>query len=480
MKILPSIPSWVVTMLLLLAILVLRFPYLSESPYQYDSWRQADTESVARLFVEQRFNIMYPQFRYQGPLPNYVQLEFQIVPFLIAVLYQLFGYHYALARMVPVCFFVGSALFVYLIARRFYGRGVSWTSLAIYGVLPLNLLYARAIMPESAALFFYTGAFYLFCRWMKEENILWLLAAAMFTGLSISEKLPTVFVGLSMLGMALVKYRLRMFVMAELWIFALLALAPPFWYYFYWSKSIAEFSFVSGIAAKHIFPNMASALFSQESIRFFVQELPAAFNGCVLVLFVIGLVQLQWKTSHALGLWALAMLLELVTIVAVIRFGYYLIFLGPILAIVAAAGLGLLGRIRLRSFPIGWMVVVVGIVWLSWDSWQYAKPIIADQDTELLKQAQEVRKWTSKEELIVVGMDDPSLLNASERIGWRVGNSMPEDLVRELKYFVSNGAHYFVPLRGYIDGDTDGQLRKFLDEHYVRVGEGEYYMYRLD
>ena len=34
---------------------------------------------------------MYPQTTYNGPPPNYVELELQIVPFLAASLYKVFG-----------------------------------------------------------------------------------------------------------------------------------------------------------------------------------------------------------------------------------------------------------------------------------------------------------------------------------------------------------------------------------------------------
>ena len=54
----------------------------------HPGWRQGDTAAIARNFARLQFNIMYPQTTYNGPPPNYVELELQIVPFLAAIALQ--------------------------------------------------------------------------------------------------------------------------------------------------------------------------------------------------------------------------------------------------------------------------------------------------------------------------------------------------------------------------------------------------------
>jgi 4-amino-4-deoxy-L-arabinose transferase-like glycosyltransferase len=183
-------------------------PYIENSPAEMgDMWRQPDTESIARNFAGQRFNIFYPQFNYDGPLPNYIQLEFQVTTFIIAVLYKLFGHSYVIARLVPTLFFMFSALYLYLICRDTYDRQMAWIAVSIYGLIPLNLFYSRAIMPESALLFFFLGAYYHFLRWLDEESTPHLMLSGIYTALAISQKTPAVFIGLAMLGLCLTKYK---------------------------------------------------------------------------------------------------------------------------------------------------------------------------------------------------------------------------------------------------------------------------------
>ena len=143
-------------------ILVLRIPYISNSPYeQGENWRQSDTESIARNFLEDKFNIFYPQFNYDGPLPNYVQLEFQITTFIIAILYKFFGYNYIFARAVPLCFFMGSCIFLYLIGRMFYSKEQAYIVLVIYGILPINI-YFLVLLCRNRLRYFYLAAYYYF------------------------------------------------------------------------------------------------------------------------------------------------------------------------------------------------------------------------------------------------------------------------------------------------------------------------------
>ena len=54
-------------------------------------------------------------------------------------------------------------------------------------------------MPESAALFFFTGAFYFFVWWYDEEKDYLLFLSSIFTSLSITQKIPTAFIGLAMI-----------------------------------------------------------------------------------------------------------------------------------------------------------------------------------------------------------------------------------------------------------------------------------------
>ena len=89
---------------ILLLGLALRLKGIHNPLLDHPGWRQGDTASIARNFFRLQYNIMFPQTTYNGPPPNYVELELQIVPFLAASLYKIFGLHPVFGRLITMAF----------------------------------------------------------------------------------------------------------------------------------------------------------------------------------------------------------------------------------------------------------------------------------------------------------------------------------------------------------------------------------------
>ncbi len=468
--------TFIITFLVFLFVFLTRIPYINNCPCeQGEYWRQSDTESIARNFVEDRFNILYPQFNYDGEKPNYVQLEFQITTFAIAILYKVFGYHYFLARIIPIIFFLGSTIFVYMIAKKYYGREAGWFSVISYSIMPMNIFYTRTIMPESAALFFFTGAFYFFSQWFDSNKNGLLILSAIFTCLSISQKTPTAFIGLAMVLMLLKKYKLRFLGKWELWGFALIIFIPNI-IYFLWSRSIAKFDFVSKIGLLHIIPKSGKAFFQLANYKLTVIEIAAAVSLGLIPLIIIGLLDIEWDKEYPIIFWTMAMLIEVIAIASVIKLRYYFIFITPVAALFAGKTLGELAKSRkaIAGVFLGLLVITI---------WNYidADCFFKEKDN-MLKQSAVINEYTDKNDLIIIGTQEPALLNQSRRSGWRANikyyDGVPNGAEAEIQYYIERGAKYFSPLGGTIFQD-DGSYRSYLENNFLKLGEGEYYIYKL-
>ncbi|UTW68478.1 glycosyltransferase family 39 protein [Anaerobacillus sp. HL2] len=94
-------------------------------------------------------------------------------------------------------------------------------------------------MPESVALFFFIGAFYYFDKWIEDDRGKNIISATIFTALAIASKVPTIFVGIPMLVMAIIKYKKYIIKVWQLYLFALFSLCVPF-FYFYWLNQITD------------------------------------------------------------------------------------------------------------------------------------------------------------------------------------------------------------------------------------------------
>ena len=109
---------------MLLIALVLRLHGIHDPILDHPGWRQGDTAAIARNFARLQFNIMYPQTMYNGPPPNYVELELQIVPFLAASLYKVFGVHEIFGRLIALVFSLATvATLAYFCALAIRQRG---------------------------------------------------------------------------------------------------------------------------------------------------------------------------------------------------------------------------------------------------------------------------------------------------------------------------------------------------------------------
>ena len=102
---------------ILILALLLRLYGIHNPILDHPGWRQGDEAAIARNFALLRDNILYPQVDYDGPPPNYAELELQIVPFAAAQLYRVFGVHETLARLIVVAFSLAEVWLLYLFRR---------------------------------------------------------------------------------------------------------------------------------------------------------------------------------------------------------------------------------------------------------------------------------------------------------------------------------------------------------------------------
>ncbi len=449
-----------ITILIFLLLILLRLPGLDNSPAEYHSWRQSDTEAMARNLLEQKFNIFYPQLNYDGAPPNYAQLELQITTFLIAGLYGLIGHYYFLARIIPLLFFLGSAYYLYRIGKEAADQLTGWLALVIYGTFPFCLFFSRAIMPESAALLFMTAGFYYFMVWQKKENNrLILIFSAFLTALAITQKIPAIYLGLPMAYLILRKHGFKALRTVSVWLYALIALLPPA-IYFIWLQGVAQTDYVSGIAMNLLLPAWQGQIFSSAARTFLKQALFRAYTPLALMLAFIGLFFLRDQKSRFLISWFLAATLEIIFVATIIRLDYYLILVAPLIALLAAITLHHLLRYRL-----GWSVCGL-ILFLILLRGCITMRIFTTENQTVLNQAKILQENTDADELIVISVFSPELLNLSRRYGFRANIFYPQNPQREMLYFKEQGADYFVIINGQVEGDDDGSYLRYLHENY--------------
>lgn len=453
-------------LLILAALLILRLYHIGTAPLEIEeSWRQADTASIARNFVQYRFNILYPNFNYDGPFPNVPALEFQVTTFAIAIMYSLFGFNYLWARLVPIFFFMLSAIFLYLFSKKYLGQSGAIFSLIIYGALPINVYYSRAIMPEAAGLMFFIGSLYCFDCWISSKKLAILFLSSILTALAIMTKPMTVFIAIPMLYLLIRQCRWNWLLSKELWVFALLAFGIALTYY-YVSISIADYKFSQGLAQNVLFKKLPAAITDLDAYNYLGKKLIVLVTPVGILLALIGLLSFNPQQSVIL-VWLAAMTLELVLVVTSIRMFYYFIFFSVPCSILIGQGLAYLyGKLQTKAFSL------ILLMLFLLNSYLIVKPMYT-LNTTMETQVKIVQEYTDKSDLLILGSFDPCLLDLSDRRGWRfnlgVYPDLPENDLEELDYYIRNGAKYFVPIQGIIYKDENGEILEYLDSNYERI-----------
>jgi hypothetical protein len=195
-------------------------------------WRQCETASIARNFYYDGMNIFYPQVLWGGGTEGYIgETEFHLYPFVVALLYKVFGVHEYLGRLVSIFAFAGGAFFLYKLARKYIGAQGALIALLFYTYNPHIFFFSRAFQPESTMLFFSITLIYFFSQWLDTEKWQYLILMILCGICAFLVKILTVCLGLPLLYLCIAKYRWKFFLEWKLWLFAFLTLfLTSLWY----------------------------------------------------------------------------------------------------------------------------------------------------------------------------------------------------------------------------------------------------------
>ena len=450
---------WYVALgVVLLLGLVLRLRGIHDPILDHPGWRQGDTAAIARNFATLDPNPLHPQTDYNGPPPNYVELELQIVPYLAAILYKIFGIHEVFGRLISIAFSLGAIAVTGFFARRLFASATAGITAALaMAIYPGSVYYGRTFMPDTAMTFFFTAALYASWEWIVADDArfgrrFWL--AAMLLALAILAK-PVAAVALAPIAAALVSRRGLSPTLRAPQTYAFFALGIlPYAAYDAYVRSIAEWHWASGITRLHVLPALRTSLLSIPAfghklglLRGTLSLLRATMLGPYgfwLFLFAI-VVPVQRMSRAFLWTWLAAMVAYAFVVVTVERVDYYLYPLLPL----AAIWTGGLADALARSIPqlqARRIVAAAGILYAVFalvdgrravaPYYRYSKLVYRD--------AKALDASLAPDALVVMGHYDPSVLYYINRKGWEEDPYLwtPFDEQSAIR----KGARYFIAI----------------------------------
>ncbi len=470
-----SIPWFTLGLLAILLIAVgLRLQHIQNPILDHPNWRQGDTASIARNFATLNYNILYPQTNYDGPPPNYVELELQIVPFIAASLYKIFGVHAIIGRLITLAFSVGTVAVVAFFARWLFSSAVAGLIAAFfYATFPGSVYYGRTFTPDTAMVFFLTAALYVTTRLIVEDEVFNQRSLARSTALLTLAYLakPVSVAGIIAVAAALWERVRSGRTMRPTAMLVMLAV-PLVILYLYDVKvsQHAEWHWASGITKLHVIPGLIGALTSPSAFALKALNFVKVINMLRLTMLgtlaflasIVSFVALPWipmRSRWMIWGWLVGGLLYTYAVVTVERVDYYMYLLLPLCAL--ALG-GALARFIAWVFsadastPVRYAIAaLVPLFALACAAQGHAavRPYYAYSITAY-RNATTLNRVLPPKALVVLGHYGPDILYYMNRYGWEEDPYLWTPFDEESA--IRKGARYFIAAE-------DDRLRRNLE-----------------
>ena len=142
------------------------------------SFRQADTASVARNFIKEGYNPLFPQSdsftalsETQIPNPNrYFINEFPFYNSIVALVYHFKGIDPVYARLVSIFFASLGTFFLYLIGKKLFSTKVAALAALFYAVFPTTSTMVASSCRTQPLFVFPLFRFMLLLRFVDKPN----------------------------------------------------------------------------------------------------------------------------------------------------------------------------------------------------------------------------------------------------------------------------------------------------------------------
>lgn len=218
----------------LLVAALLRLYHVTAPYVDLSAWRSLDYASIARNYSLVDNRLWYPRVDWAGS-SGLVEVEFPILPWLVAQLYPLVGEQAWLGRVAGVAWGVLGLGYVYGLVRALVGGRAALLSVVVLGLNPLHLYFSRTFQPDIPMLTALTAALYHFHQTLAQSRTegstkggwRWhAVATAAALGLAGCLKLTALFVGLPMVALLLVHRGWRGILKADVWLIAIAGVVP--------------------------------------------------------------------------------------------------------------------------------------------------------------------------------------------------------------------------------------------------------------
>jgi len=453
------------SMIILLGFIV-RLYKINNPIADWHSWRQADTASVSKTYLDYGIKLLFPRYQdissiqtgYLNP-QGYRFVEFPIFNALHVILFKIQNVlsFDATGRMLSILCALVSSYFLFKIGKKFLGRWGGLLTSFFFLFLPYNIYFTRVILPEPMGTSFALIAVWLFLVFLENEKKLNLYFSGVFFALAALIKPFTLFYSIPLIYLLLQKYSFKYKdilrnpkVIIPLLVFANIVLNPLLLWRVWMNKYFEGIPFFTWA-------------FNGDKIRFrpafwywiFGERIGKLILGCWgLIPLIFGVVSSSKKKVFNVLFFLGMILYTVVVATANVRHDYYQIFLIPSISLLLAQGTLYLWENKNFNKIISRIVIVFSVCTMFLVSLFQVKEFYKINHPELMEAGNAVKRLTPEDSLVIAPYNgDTAFLYQTGRWGWPAIDS-------SLDKIIQRGADYFVSVN-FADKDTIEAISRF-------------------
>lgn len=468
------------TVLLVLIIsgaLAVRLYKINTPLADWHSWRQVDTASVTRTYIERGINLLYPKYQdvssIQTGINNpegYRFVEFPIYNAIHAGLVKTFPV-FSLevwGRLLSVACSLVTTFLIYLLGKRFIDRRGGLFAAFFFAFIPYNIFYSRVILPEPMATMFGAIALWLFVGYIDKDRASNLYLSAVAFLLSILVKPFTVFYAVPMACLLIHKYGFKQIfrngrLLIRLLIFTNIILVPFLLWRFWMTLYPAGVPFYGWA-------------FNGDHIRFrpafwrwiFGDRLGRLILGYWgLIPFGLGLAKFDKKMAFIQYFLLGIFLYVSVVATANVRHDYYQVLAIPAISLTLALGVNFLLNTQELSRRLSRGILVFSLGMMLGMGWYQVRDFYNINHPEIIEAGAVLDNIAPKDALVVAPYNgDTAFLYQTKRWGWPAIDT-------DIDNIIARGADY------YLSVNYDDQTNLFMKRFHTVVKTPRYVLLDL-
>ena len=445
--------EFVAIIFLFLLTFLLRLYKITSPVADWHSWRQVDTSAVSRTFVENGYDILHPQYHDISNIASgidnpqgYRFVEFPLFNLVQALAYQLIGI-FSLetwGRLISVIASAMSAVFLFLIVKKYSDITAAFFSSFFYAVIPFNIYFGRVILPDSSMISAVLGGIYFFDKWLEykskkqNRNRIYFFLSIVFIAGALLLKPYAVFFILPIIYLAWMHFGNK-FLLKWQFIFFCVLVGIPLVLWRVWIQQFPE-----GIP-------VSNWLFNKDNIRFkgaffyyiFAERIgKLIFGYWGIGIFVLGMIRKLSPRKMAFFYTFLISALLYMFVIAGgnVQHDYYQIAIIPSLTIFLGLGANfLLTNAKETNKHISYIVFIIFALFMFAFGW-YGVRGYYNYDANLVKAGIAVDQLIPKDAKVIAlssGVGDTTFLYYTGRKGWpSFQNPLPEMILKGATHLI--------------------------------------------